>query len=44
MLLEYIEDVDDKLLMIVQVKILNSLINEFDRATNKEDKKKQLKN
>ena len=45
MLLEYMEDVDDKLFKEhSKGKNFNSFINEFDRATNKEDLKKQLKN
>ena len=39
MLLEYIENVDDKLFKkYSQGKDFNSFINEFDHATNKEDK------
>ena len=38
-LLEYMRDVDDKLFKkYSNGKNLNSFINEFDRATNKEDK------
>ena len=45
MLLEYIENVDDKLFKkYSQDKDFNSFINEFDRATNKEDKEKEFKN
>ena len=41
MLLEYIEDVDDKLFKkYSHRKNFNSFINEFDCATNKEDKEK----
>ena len=44
MLLEYIEDVDDKLFKkYSQGKDFNSFINEFDHATNKEDKEKIVK-
>ena len=40
-LLEYIENVDDKLFKeYSKGKNFNSFINEFDRATNKEDKEK----
>ena len=43
MLLEYI-DVDDKLFKkYSHSKYFNSFINEFDRATNKEDKEKVVK-
>ena len=40
MLLEYIEDVDDKLFKKHSngKKIFNSFINEFDHATNEEGK------
>ena len=39
MLLEYIENVDDKLFKkYSQGKDFNSFINEFDHGTNKEDK------
>ena len=39
------EDVDDKLFKEYRNgKNFNSFIKEFDRATNEEDKKKQLKN
>ena len=48
MLLEYMEDVDDKLFKkYSQVRDFSSFINEFDRATNKENKEnlvKELKN
>ena len=48
MLLEYMEDVDDKLFKkYSNGKNFNSFINEFDRATNEEDKEKvveELKN
>ena len=41
MLLEYIEDVDDKLFKkYSDGKDFNSFVNEFDRATKEEDKKK----
>ena len=41
MLLEYIEDVDDKLFKkYSNDKNFNSFINEFDHATNEEDKEK----
>ena len=41
MLLEYMEDVDDKLFkQYSHSKNFNSFINEFDHATNKEDKEK----
>ena len=41
MLLEYMEDVDDKLFKnYSHGKDFNSFINEFNRATNKEDKEK----
>ena len=41
MLLEYIDDDDDKLFRTYSLgKDFNSFINEFGRATNKEDKKK----
>ena len=44
MLLEYIEDVDDKLFKkYSQGKDFNSFINKFDHATNKEDKEKIVK-
>ena len=44
MLLEYIENVDDKLFKkYSQGKDFNSFINEFDHATNKEDKEKVVK-
>ena len=44
MLLEYIEDVDDKLFKkYSQGKDFNSFINEFDHARNKEDKEKVVK-
>ena len=44
MLLEYIENVDDKLFKkYSQGKDFNSFINEFDHATNKEDKEKIVK-
>ena len=44
MLPEYIEDVDDKLFKkYSQGKDFNSFINEFDHATNKEDKEKVVK-
>ena len=45
MLLEYIEDVDDKLFKkYSHSKDFNSFINEFHSTTNKKDKKKYLKN
>ena len=41
MLLEYMEDVDDKLFkQYSHSKNFNSFTNEFDHATNKEDKEK----
>ena len=41
MLLEYIEDVDDKLFKkYCNDKNFNTFINEFDHATNEEDKEK----
>ena len=44
MLLEYMEDVDDKLFKeYSNGKNFNSFINEFDRAKNKEDKEKVVK-
>ena len=44
MLLEYMEDVDDKPFKeYSKGKTFNSFINEFDRATNKEDKEKIVK-
>ena len=44
MLLEYIDDDDDKLFKKYSLgKDFNSFINEFGRATNKEDKKKVVK-
>ena len=44
MLLEYMEDVDDKLFKeYSNGKKFNSFINEFDHATNEEDKKKVVK-
>ena len=44
MLLEYMEDVDDKLFKkYSNGKNFNSFINEFDRATNEEDKEKVVK-
>ena len=44
MLLEYIKDVDDKLFKrYSHGKDFNSFINEFDHATNKEDKEKIVK-
>ena len=44
MLLEYIEDVDDKLFKkYSNGKNFNSFINEFDRALNEEDKEKVVK-
>ena len=44
MLLEYIENVDDKLFKkYSQGKDFNSFINEFDHARNKEDKEKVVK-
>ena len=44
MLLEYMEDVDDKLFkQYSHSKNFNSFINEFDHATNKEDKEKIVK-
>ena len=45
MLLEYMEDVDDKLFKeYSDGKYFNSFIDEFDRATNEEDKEKVVKN
>ena len=44
MLLEYMEDVDDKLFKNYSSgKNFNSFITEFDRATNEEDKEKVVK-
>ena len=44
MLLEYMEDVDDKLFKeYSKGKNFNSFINEFDHATNEEDKEKVVK-
>ena len=44
MLPEYKENVDDKLFKkYCQGKVFNSFINEFDHATNKEDKEKVVK-
>ena len=44
MLLEYIGDVNDKLFKeYSDGKDFNSFINEFDRATNEEDKEKVVK-
>ena len=44
MLLEYIDDDDDKLFKKYSLgKDFNSFINEFGHATNKEDKKKVVK-
>ena len=44
LLLEYMEDVDDKLFKeCSNGKNFNSFINEFDRATNEEDKEKVVK-
>ena len=44
MLLEYIEDIDDKLFKkYSNSKHFNSFRNEFDRATNREDKEKVVK-
>ena len=44
MLLEYIEDVNDKLFKkYSHSKDFNSFTNEFHRATNKEDKEKIVK-
>ena len=44
MLLEQMEDVDDKLFKeYSNRKNFNSFINEFDRATNEEDKEKVVK-
>ena len=44
MLLEDMEDVDDKLFKeYSNGKNFNSFINEFDRATNEEDKEKVVK-
>ena len=44
MLLEYMEDFDDKLFIkFSNGKNFNSFINGFDRATNKEDKEKVVK-
>ena len=43
-LLEYMEDVDDKLFKeYSNGKNFNSFINKFDRATNEEDKEKVVK-
>ena len=43
-LLEYIEDIDDKVFKeYSNGKNFNSFINEFDRATNEEDKEKVVK-
>ena len=43
-LLEYMEDVDDKLFKeYSDGKIFNSFINEFDHATNEEDKERVVK-
>ena len=45
MLLEYIKDIDDKLFKkYSHGKDFKSFINEFDHATNKEDKEKIAKN
>ena len=44
MFLEYMKDVDDKLFTkYSHSKNFNSFINEFDHATNKEDKEKIVK-
>ena len=44
MLLEHIEDIDDKLFTeYIKGKPFHSFINEFDCATNKEDKEKVIK-
>ena len=44
LLLEYMEDVDDKLFKeYSNGKNFNSFLNEFDRATNEEDKEKVVK-
>ena len=44
MLLEHIEDIDDKLFTeYIKGKHFHSFINEFDCATNKEDKEKVVK-
>ena len=44
MLLEYMEDVDDKLFKKYSIsKNFNSFINKFDHATNEEDKEKVVK-
>ena len=44
MFLEYMEDVDDKLFKrYSNGKNFNSFINEFDRATNEENKEKVVK-
>ena len=44
-LLKYMENVGDKLFKkYSNGKDFNSFTNEFDRATNEKDKKKQLKN
>ena len=44
MLLEHIEDIDDKLFTeYIKGKHFHSFINEFDRATNEEDKEKVVK-
>ena len=43
-MLEYIGDIDDKLFKeYSDGKDFNSFINEFDRATNEEDKEKVVK-
>ena len=43
-MLEYIEDVDDKLFKeYINGKNFNSFINEFHRATNEKDKEKIVK-
>ena len=44
MLLEYMEDLDDKLCKeYSHGKKFNSFINEFDRATDKDEKEKMVK-
>ena len=44
MLLEYVEDVDDKLFKeYSNGKNFNSVINKFDHETNEEDKEKVVK-
>ena len=44
MLLEHIEDIDDKLFTeYIKGKHFHNFINEFDRTTNEEDKEKVVK-